>query len=146
MWFNIFMCLKKNSYNQYNMKTSIHSFTLIAFIIAILTSFTNEKINTRSKLTEYSAIAKAPEIKLMSESEFRGVIDGKEVSLYTLRNKRGMVTQITNFGGKVLNLWTPDKDGNFDDVVTGFASFEAFKKARGSYFGALIGRYGNRIA
>ncbi|MEA4937567.1 MAG: aldose epimerase family protein [Paludibacter sp.] len=89
---------------------------------------------------------KAAEIKLISESEFSGVIDGKEVQLYTLRNKNGMVTQISNFGGKVLNLWTPDRNGKFDDVVTGFASFEAFKKARGSYFGALIGRYGNRIA
>jgi aldose 1-epimerase len=85
-------------------------------------------------------------VKLMTASEFSGKIDGKEVRLYTLSNKNGMVTQISNFGGKVLNLWTPDRNGKFDDVVTGFASFDAFKKARGSYFGALIGRYGNRIA
>jgi aldose 1-epimerase len=91
-------------------------------------------------------VEETPEIKLISESEFSGVIDGKEVRLYTLKNKAGMVAQITNFGGKVLNLWTPDRNGKFDDVVTGFASFDAFKKARGSYFGALIGRYGNRIA
>ncbi len=91
-------------------------------------------------------VASDKQVRLFDENEFRGNIDGKEVRLYTLRNKNGMVTQISNFGGKVLNLWTPDKSGKFDDVVTGFASFDAFKKARGSYFGALIGRFGNRIA
>jgi len=90
--------------------------------------------------------AGSAQIKLMSESEFRGVIDGKEVALYTLKNNKGMVAQITNFGGRIINLWTPDSSGKFDDVVTGFATFEDYKNARGSYFGALIGRYGNRIA
>ncbi len=85
-------------------------------------------------------------LKLISESDFKGTYDGKEISLYTLKNNSGMVAQITNFGGRIVTLWTPDKKGHFDDVVTGFKSFNDYIKGNEVYFGALIGRYGNRIA
>lgn len=89
---------------------------------------------------------KISEVKLMKAEDFKGTIDGKEVSLYTLKNRQGMVTQITNFGGRVVTLWTPDRNNNMLDVVTGFNSLEAYQKGNEAYFGALIGRYGNRIA
>lgn len=89
---------------------------------------------------------KISEVKLMKAEDFKGTVDGKEVALYTLKNRRGMIAQITNFGGRVVSLWVPDRDNNMLDVVTGFSSLEGYKKGNEAYFGALIGRYGNRIA
>ena len=85
-------------------------------------------------------------VKLISSSDFKGVLDGKDVSLYTLKNNLGMVAQITNFGGRIVTLWTPDRNGHFADVVTGFSSLKNYLSGKEVYFGALIGRYGNRIA
>ncbi len=81
----------------------------------------------------------------LDPSKFETTIDGKPVGLYNLENKNGVLIQITNFGGRIVSLWVPDKEGNFADVVTGYDSIGGFV-TDSSYFGALIGRYGNRIA
>jgi aldose 1-epimerase len=73
-----------------------------------------------------------------------GQIDGKSVFLYTLKNKNGVEAQITNYGGIVVALKVPDRQGNFSDIVLGYDSLASYVKAT-PYFGALIGRYGNRI-
>jgi aldose 1-epimerase len=57
-----------------------------------------------------------------------------------------MVAQIINYGGRLVNLWVPDRNHNMQDVVTGFNSLQGYLHAHSTYFGALIGRYGNRIA
>jgi galactose mutarotase-like enzyme len=85
-------------------------------------------------------------IKLIKNADFKGIKDGKEVLLYTLKNNSGMVAQITNFGGRVVALWTPDRYGKFADIVTGYNHFSDYEKSNEVFFGALIGRYGNRIA
>ena len=85
-------------------------------------------------------------MQLLKKEDFRRTIDKKEVSLYTLKNSQGTVCQITNFGGKVVSLYVPDKKGNYEDVVLGFANLDGFLTAKEKYFGALVGRYGNRIA
>lgn len=71
--------------------------------------------------------------------------DGQSVKVYTLHNSRGVEARIMNYGGIVVSLKVPDKDGTIGDVVLGFDSFEPYKK-NSPYFGAIIGRYGNRIA
>lgn len=71
--------------------------------------------------------------------------DGQEIDLFTLTNSNGMVAKITNFGGIVTSLLVPDKDGNMEDVVLGFDSLQPYLEEH-PYFGALVGRYGNRIA
>jgi aldose 1-epimerase len=71
--------------------------------------------------------------------------DGRSVELYTLRNSAGMTAQITTYGGILVGLTAPDKDGKFEDVTLGFDSLTTYVKSN-PYFGALIGRYGNRIA
>ena len=86
------------------------------------------------------------EPNLIPKENFQKEIDGKAVNLYTLKNQNGLVAQITNFGGKIVNLWVPDKDGNFGDVVLGYNDIESYLKSAEIYFGALIGRYGNRIS
>ena len=54
----------------------------------------------------------------VNESTFTGHVDGKQIKLFTLNNSHGLVVQITNFGGRVVSLWVPDKNGNFHDIVT----------------------------
>lgn len=75
-----------------------------------------------------------------------GIFQGKQVTEYTLTNKVGMQLSIINYGGAITRILTKDKDGNFGDVVTGFTNLEGYLQSGNPYFGALIGRYGNRIA
>src|SRR5438477_6943818 len=71
--------------------------------------------------------------------------DGQAVDLYTLTNGNGMEVAITNYGGVVVSLKTMDRNGKSADVVLGFDNFDGYLH-NVPYFGALIGRYGNRIA
>ena len=71
---------------------------------------------------------------------------GENVDLYTLRNSKGVEAKITNYGGIVVSLKVPDRNGKFDDVVLGFNDLESYLTKNDPYMGALIGRYGNRIA
>ncbi len=70
--------------------------------------------------------------------------DGTEVQIFTLENSKGASTKITNYGGIIVSLQTPDRDGKFEDIVHGFDSLDGYLKGH-PYFGAIIGRYGNRI-
>ncbi len=88
---------------------------------------------------------KKQDIQLMDNQNFSKTIDGKEVSLFTLKNKNGLVSQITNFGGRVVSLWVPDKNGTFADVSIGYNNIDAYINNTETFYGALIGRYGNRI-
>lgn len=77
--------------------------------------------------------------------KYSSTIDGKAVKLYTLKNKQGVSVSITNYGGRVVSLLVPDKDNKLTDVVLGYDSVGAYRKKGEPFFGALIGRYGNRI-
>ena len=81
----------------------------------------------------------------ISKAPFGKTPDGIPVEIYTLRNRNGMEARIATYGGIVVSLKTPDKSGKFEDVVLGYDNLEAYIK-RNPYFGALVGRYGNRIA
>ena len=84
--------------------------------------------------------------KLIDEASFKGNIDDKEVKLFTLKNENGISTQITNYGGRVVNLWIPDREGNYEDIVLGYETLDGYLKSNEIYYGALIGRYGNRLS
>lgn len=85
-------------------------------------------------------------IKLIDPKSFETTINGKAVSLYTLDSGNGIVMQVTNYGGRVVALWVPDKDGTYEDVVLGYDSIEKYLNNPGErYLGATIGRYANRI-
>ena len=66
-------------------------------------------------------------------------------SLYTLTNDSGNLVTITNYGGIVVSIDMPDRHGNMADVVLGFENVTGYEENPG-YFGAVVGRYGNRIA
>ena len=70
---------------------------------------------------------------------------GEAVSVYTLRNALGIEVSAINYGGIIVSLKVPDRNGRVDDVVLGHDSLEQYERAS-PYFGAIIGRYGNRIA
>ena len=78
------------------------------------------------------------------QSNFRTEVDGKKTDLYILRNKNNMEVCITNFGGRIVSVMVPDKDGQMRDVVLGFDSIQDYV-SKPSDFGASIGRYANRI-
>ena len=83
--------------------------------------------------------------ELIKDESFAGVVAGEKMRLFTLQNENGVATQITNYGGRVVNLWVPDKNGKFDDIVLGYETIEEYMDSNEIYYGALIGRYGNRI-
>ena len=86
------------------------------------------------------------DIQLFDAEAFTAEVDGKATSLYTL--KAGELTmQVTNFGGRVVSLWVPDKDGDYDDVVLGYNNIDSYINNKGERFlGAVVGPYANRIA
>src|ERR1051326_870277 len=81
----------------------------------------------------------------ISHKPFGKTQDGTPVDLYTLRNRHGMEVKITNYGGIVISISVPDRNGHFGDVVLGYDNLEGYLKEN-PFFGAMVGRYGNRIA
>ena len=75
-----------------------------------------------------------------------GKADGKEVDLFTLSNRKGMVVEITNFGATVVSIKVPDRNGKMADVALGFDSLSGYLPKEDPYMGAIVGRVGNRIA
>ena len=75
-----------------------------------------------------------------------GTSDGKPVTLYTFKNKSGMEVRIMNYGGIITHLFVPDRQGKIEDIVLGFDNLDDYLTKSPPYFGAIVGRYGNRIA
>lgn len=96
-----------------------------------------------------SSCSNAPKLTMsgLDPAAFDTVINEKPIQLYTLKNANGMEVCITNFGGRVVSLLVPDKDGNPQDVVLGFDNIRQYADTVNSPsdFGAAIGRYANRI-
>ena len=80
----------------------------------------------------------------MVEKTYSFVYEGKEVEVYTLRNAQGMEMDVMTQGARITRLTAPDRDGKMGDVIVGYATPEDYM-SKGGYYGAFIGRYGNRI-
>ncbi|MCX7658818.1 MAG: galactose-1-epimerase, partial [Oscillospiraceae bacterium] len=70
--------------------------------------------------------------------------DGREVHLFVLENSKGMKTEITNFGGTIVTLYAPGRNGDFDDITLGYDKLEPYFE-NAPYYGSIIGRHANRI-
>ena len=81
----------------------------------------------------------------LKKSNFETEVDGKQTQLFVLTNTTGMEVCISNYGGRIVSVMVPDKDGTMQDVVLGFDSIDDYINIPNN-FGATIGRYGNRIA
>src|SRR5579872_5552936 len=99
------------------------------------------KSSTTSTMTDSTTT-----ITLPPAAGFEKTIDGKQSHLYILKNKNGVTAALTNYGAHLVSLAVPDKAGKLTDVVLGFDDIDGYKKAMSAYYGATIGRYGNRIA
>lgn len=121
----------------------IKKITSLTLIAAILLSACNNNTNEPAPSGD-----KAPETtahKPVAES-FYGIHGSDTITRYTLTNANNMQVSIINYGGTITDIITPDKDGNNGNVVLGFDSLSGFTQKGNPFFGALIGRYGNRIA
>lgn len=93
-----------------------------------------------------SSCSTKTEVAILPAEDFTKNIDGKQVSLYTLKNG-DLTMQVTNFGARVVTLWSPDKDGNMEDIVLGYNNIDNYVNNPGERFlGAVVGPYANRIA
>ena len=89
------------------------------------------------------AVAMQAAIKLTS-ADFGKTREGTPVRIYTLTNANGVEAAITNYGGRIVSLKVPDRKGAMGDVVAGFTTLDGYL-ATNPYFGAIVGRYANRI-
>ncbi len=80
------------------------------------------------------------------EADFGKMPDGTPIRIYTLTNQKGVEARITNYGGRIVSLKTPDRNGASADIVLGFDSLDGYIQNPGPFFGTLVGRYANRIA
>src|SRR6476620_8390939 len=114
-----------------------------SLIFYILLSDCNDG-NTHTQGSQENSQTKG--YSLPDSGKFSGTINGKATRLYVLKNDKGMKAAFTNYGGRLVSLLVPGKDGKPVDVVVGFDSQDGYRKATERYFGGTIGRYGNRIA
>jgi aldose 1-epimerase len=113
------------------------------FIFFLLVSLVACK---QKKQTAKENEAHAKPTKSSIEKKYFGTLPlGQSVDIYTLKNTEGMSVSITNYGGTIVSWTAPDKNDVYQDITLGFDSLAQYTKG-GAYFGALIGRYGNRIA
>jgi aldose 1-epimerase len=93
--------------------------------------------------TVYSQSKK--KVEPMEKTLFGKLADGREVYEYTLKNSKGMEAKVINYGATIVSLTAPDKNGKFADVVLGYDNLDGYVNGT-TFFGAVVGRYGNRIA
>ncbi len=81
----------------------------------------------------------------LKRSDFQSAVNGDSTDLYVLKNANGVEVTLTNYGGRIVSVMVPDRDGKLQDVVLGFDNVDDYVNVNNN-FGATIGRYGNRIA
>jgi aldose 1-epimerase len=126
--------------------------SIIAFGYAVMASCNNitsvnEKMPDSASVASTRHAMDTSNLNIMfNKKNFEATIDGRQTDLHVIKNHNGMEAAITNYGGRLVNLLVPDKNGKLTDVVVGFKSVQEYQNSTEPYFGATIGRYGNRIA
>ena len=110
-----------------------------------IVSCKNEKKEDKN-MTQESSKPEYLYAQKIDSTAFEKTIDSIETRLYTIKNANGLEITFTNWGQRLVTLYTPDKDGNFDDIVLGFPTLDGYMNASEVYIGSMVGRYGNRIA
>ncbi len=116
-----------------------------SLILIFTTLILNFSCKESGKTSGNKAIQKIDKSVSIKESNFGTTADAEKVKLYILENTGGIRVEIITYGGRITAITTPDKNGNFKNVVLGFDNLEQYVK-QNPFFGALVGRYGNRIA
>jgi len=84
-------------------------------------------------------------MNIIKEESFKATHLGKPTALYTLKNKNGLVAQVTNYGAIIVSIFVPDRNGKFADIVQGYDTIAEYINGNGPYMGAICGRCANRI-
>jgi aldose 1-epimerase len=125
----------------------IFSAFAVASLASCNSSNSNKQTNTDSTSTNSVASTDSGGNHFIPDKKnFETSIDDKQTDLYVLKNHNGMEAAFTNYGGRLVSLIVPDKNGKMTNVVAGFNNVEGYVKSTEPYYGATIGRYGNRIA
>jgi aldose 1-epimerase len=121
---------------------------MLVLAVAVISMSGCKKKDTTVKQPQATpeAVPEAKETKQMSANKesFGTTPEGKQVDLYTLTNTNGIIAKITNFGGILVSLEVPDRNGTLADVTLGFDKLDGYLGEH-PYFGAIVGRYANRI-
>jgi aldose 1-epimerase len=120
-------------------KKIVTSYCAVGICLILATIFT--ACSTKPNVENHSA-TDSPSVTSKSFGQLK---DGTKVALYTLKNKRGFEMSVMNYGGVIVSMLAPDKNGVVEDITLGYDSLSDYEDNR-QFFGALIGRYGNRIA
>ena len=122
------------------LKRSFYLIVLLSFSLFNLQckNAKNNDIKTQSEKEVVNLVT-------ISKEDFGTTADSIAVEKYVLKNKKGMEISIITYGGIITSWTAPDKTGNYQDIVFGYNTFADYEKSN-PYFGALIGRFGNRIA
>ncbi len=125
------------------MKNTVRFFFYFLFLVAfmILNIQCKEQKENKESTKEMELINEKVSI---TKQDYGTTADGQKVEQYTLKNSSGLQVDIITYGGRITSLKTPDKNGAFENVVLGFDNLAHYEKDN-PFFGALIGRYGNRI-
>ncbi|QJD97432.1 galactose mutarotase [Mucilaginibacter robiniae] len=123
-----------------NLKNKTFYAAMLASGILAVSACNHSSNQQKTSMTDSTTQGQLP-----AASGFDKIIDGKAVKLYTLKNTKGIQAAVTNYGGRLVSLLIPDGKGKTVDVVAGPGSADDYEEAKGNYYGALIGRYGNRI-
>ncbi|WP_281634448.1 aldose epimerase family protein [Flavobacterium luteolum] len=121
------------------LKRSLFILSLLGTAIVLVQCKSDKKADTEKVATE------GKDLVTIDKSEYGTTAKGEKVESYKLKNQNGMEVDIITFGGRITDLKVPNKAGVSENVVIGFSSLAQYEKEN-PFFGALIGRYGNRIA
>jgi aldose 1-epimerase len=126
------------------MRTANKVILFLIIISAMVNLSCNDTSTKAAKANSDSTSNNSP--MFPERKNFQSTVDGKQTDLFILQNHNGIKAAITNYGGRIVSLLVPDKNGKLTDVVAGFDNVNDYVKSTESYYGATIGRYGNRIA
>ena len=127
------------------MRTNQKLFLALGLVSGMLVSCNSSSTN-KTGSADSTGTAEHAAVQTPDSLAFIGTADNKPVHLYTLKNKDGAAVSVTNFGGRIVSLLVKDNKDQLVDVVLGHDSLKSYQRKEEFFFGALIGRYGNRIA
>jgi aldose 1-epimerase len=124
-----------------NKITTLFQIKMLAAALICLAIGCKNTDNSAKKAPENAATAAS-----ITQKQFGTQADGQVIDEFTLKNTQGMTVKIITRGGIITQLTAPDRNGVYEDVVLGYDSIGGYEDTKTPYFGALIGRFGNRIA
>lgn len=121
-------------------------FAPLALAAGLIAGCGGNETSTAPAADTTAPVAKAAPATLPNTAAFSSTVDGTPTTLYLLKNSGKVQAAITNYGARVVSLLAPDKNGVPTDVALGYDSIGPYVHGPETFFGAVVGRYGNRIA